>query len=121
MPWIEVEGYGSYEVADGTRLVRALESSGVDMLHRCGGWARCTTCRVAFTSGEPEAMTVAEHDKLVERDLLGEVRLSCQILCDHDMALRPAMPMRTSAHDEPGPTPEAAITPEPEWRSRPSP
>ncbi|CAA9530634.1 MAG: Ferredoxin [uncultured Thermoleophilia bacterium] len=121
MARIEVEGYGTYEVEDGTRLVRALEDHGVDMLHRCGGYARCTTCRVTFTAGEPDAMTVAERDKLLERDLLGRVRLSCQIVCDHDMALRPAMPLGSSDFTEPGPTPEATITPEPEWTTRPAP
>jgi ferredoxin len=119
VPRIDVEGYGAFEAPDGARLVRALEDNGVDMLHRCGGWARCTTCRVRFTSGEPETMTLAERDKLTERELLGEMRLSCQILCDHDMALVPAMPQRTSGLADPGPTPEPQITPPPEWTTRP--
>ena len=61
-----IEGYGEHEVEPGTRLVRAIQVAGVDILHRCGGFARCTTCRVEFLAGEPERMTVAEHDKLVD-------------------------------------------------------
>lgn len=120
MPRIEAEGYGSFDVADGTRLVRALENSGVDILHRCGGYARCTTCRVEFSEGEPERMTVAERNKLTEKELIGQVRLSCQILCDHDMKLRPVMTMSNQELSDPGPTPESSITPEPEWTERPS-
>lgn len=120
MPRIEVDGYDGFEVADGTRLVRALEENGVDILHRCGGYAKCTTCRVDFSAGEPEQMTAAEYTKLSDKELLGQVRLSCQIVCDHDMALRALMTLRESGLPDPGPQPEATITPEPEWRSRPA-
>lgn len=119
MPRIEVEGYGTFEVAAGTRLVRALEENGVDVLHRCGGYAKCTTCRVTFSAGEPEQMTVAEYEKLADQQLLGQVRLSCQINCDTDMSLRALMTLRESGLPDPGGQPEATITPEPEWRERP--
>ena len=115
MPRLEVEGYGAFEVADGTRLVRAIEDNGVDILHRCGGYAKCTTCRVEFISGEPAQMTQAERDKLSEKDLLGQTRLSCQILCDQDMQLRPLMTLRESGLPDPGPQPEDQLTPPPEW------
>lgn len=120
MPKIQVEGFGTYEVANGTRLVRAIESNGVDILHRCGGYARCTTCRVTFVAGEPTTMTVAERDKLQERGLAGQFRLSCQIACDHDMHLKPELLLSTSGLPDPGPEPEATITPEPEWTTKPS-
>ena len=120
MSWIEVEGYGTFEVGEETRLVRALESNGVDILHRCGGYARCTTCRVEFISGEPDRMTVAEHDKLVDKEVLGQVRLSCQILCDRDMHVRPLMTLKESGLPDPGPEPAETITPEPEWRDVPA-
>ena len=64
MPKLEVQGYGTYDVAAGTRLVRAIEGNGVDILHRCGGNARCTTCRVEFAEGEPTTMTEAEYAKV---------------------------------------------------------
>ena len=119
MPKLEVVGYGVYEVPAGTRLVRAIEGNGVDILHRCGGNARCTTCRVEFTSGEPTTMTEAEHTRLVAREILGQVRLSCQILCDHDMAVKPVNTLAASGLPDPGPEPAATITPDPVWRDRP--
>jgi ferredoxin len=119
MPKLEIEGRGTVEVAAGTRLVRAIEDSGVDIGHRCGGWARCTTCRVEFLAGEPRRMTVAERDKLAERDLLGSVRLSCQCSVEGDLRVRPLMLVSEQGWSDPGPTPEAEITPPPEWVERP--
>src|SRR3990172_5449069 len=88
MPKVTVEGFSTVDVANDKRLVLAIEQdAGVDILHACGGNARCTTCRVEFISGEPERMTQAEKTRLAERGLTG-VRLSCQITCDHDIAVR---------------------------------
>src|SRR5690242_10346356 len=87
MPRLTVEGSGTYDVAAGKRLVLAIEEAGVDILHACGGNARCTTCRVEFVSGEPTKMTQAEKQKLAEKGLVG-VRLSCQIACEGDMTVR---------------------------------
>jgi ferredoxin len=102
------------EVAEGTRLVLAIEGSGVEIGHRCGGYARCTTCRVAFAEGEPATMTRAEYDKLTERGLIGQYRLSCQIVCDHDMAVAEvAMTKENQGWTDTGPAPEAAVTPDP--------
>src|SRR5207248_2596567 len=61
MSKLTVEGAGQFEVPQGKRLVLALEDEAkIDQLHACGGYARCTTCRVQFLSGEPEQMTEAE-------------------------------------------------------------
>jgi len=88
MPKLTVEGVGEFEVPQGKRMVLALEDeAGIDQLHACGGNARCTTCRVEVIAGEPTKMTTAERDVLAARGLTG-VRLSCQMLCDHDMAVR---------------------------------
>ena len=84
----KVDGVGEFEVPQGKRLVLALvQDAGIDQLHACGGNARCTTCRVEFLSGEPEQMTVAEKNVLAAKGVSG-VRLSCQIMCDHDMTVR---------------------------------
>ncbi|WP_034385486.1 2Fe-2S iron-sulfur cluster-binding protein [Deinococcus sp. YIM 77859] len=115
---IMVEGYGVIRAQEGERLVLALERGGVDLLHRCGGQARCTTCRVQFLEGEPDAMTVAEYDKLTEKGLLGQARLSCQIECAQGMALTP-LQTRRSTGLEPGKTPAESIEPEPVWTTRP--
>lgn len=119
MPRIEVDGYGTFEVERDQRLVRAIEANDVDILHRCGGYAKCTTCRVEFFAGEPERMTEAEQEKLAEKGLLGQVRLSCQILTNDDMRVRPLMTLSESGLPDPGPEPEPQITPEPVWTTRP--
>lgn len=116
MPKLTINGE-DYEVAEGKRLVLAIEEQGVNIGHRCGGHARCTTCRVEFEAGEPETMTVAEFNKLRERDLLGDVRLSCQIVvCDHDMSVKPLMTLESEGWSDTGPEPEPTVTPTPEWR-----
>ena len=55
MPKLTVEGYRTVDVESGKRLVLAIEQDAkVDVLHACGGNARCTTCRVEFIAGEPD-------------------------------------------------------------------
>ncbi len=115
MPKLTVEGVGTFDVPQNKRLVLALEQdAGVDQLHACGGNARCTTCRVEFIDGEPERRTRAEIAALERRGLTG-VRLSCQILCDHDMSVRAISRLAGSGRPDPGPTPAAEITPPPEY------
>ena len=115
MPKLTVEGYGTFDVAEGRRLVLAIEQDAkVDILHACGGNARCTTCRVEFIEGEPTTQTVAEKERLAARGLTG-VRLSCQILCDHDMAVRAISRLEGSGRPDPGGTPQDTITPPPQW------
>ena len=115
MPTLTVEGFRSVDVESGKRLVNAIEQdAGVDILHACGGNARCTTCRVVFVSGEPTRMTNAEKTKLEEKGLTG-MRLSCQIECDHDMAVQAISRLEGSGRPDPGRTPEPAIQPPPEW------
>ena len=115
MPTLTVEGFRSVEVPSGKRLVLAIEQdAAVDVLHACGGNARCTTCRVEFISGEPGRMTKAEKMKLEERGLQG-IRLSCQIECDHDMTVRAISRLEGSGRPDPGKTPEPTIQPPPEW------
>ena len=115
MPTLTVEGFAPVVVDHGKRLVLAIEQdAGVDVLHACGGNARCTTCRVEFIAGEPSAMTLAEKTRLAERGLTG-VRLSCQIVCDHDMTVRAISRLTGSGRPDPGRTPEPTIQPPPEW------
>jgi ferredoxin len=115
MPTLTVEGFPSVGVPSGKRLVLAIEQdAGVDVLHACGGNARCTTCRVEFVSGEPDRMTKAEQTRLEEKGLSG-IRLSCQIECDHDMTVRAISRLEGSGRPDPGKTPEPTIQPPPEW------
>ena len=115
MPSLTVEGYGTFEVAAGKRLVLALaDDAGVDQLHACGGNCRCTTCRVEFTEGEPEMMTEAEKATLADRGLEG-VRLSCQIAVEADMSVRAISRLEGSGRPDPGSRPEDTIQPDPVW------
>ena len=115
MPKLTVEGFPTVEVETGTRLVLAIEQkAGVDVLHACGGNARCTTCRVEFVEGEPARMTMAEQQVLAAKGVTG-ARLSCQITCDHDMTVRAISRLTGSGRPDPGPTPAPVITPPPQW------
>lgn len=115
MPKLTIEGVTSVEVPAGKRLVLALtQDAGIDQLHACGGKARCTTCRVEFIEGEPDQMTVAERDVLAAKGLTG-VRLSCQILCDHDMTVRATSRLEGSGRIDAGHEPATEIEPPPEW------
>jgi ferredoxin len=113
MPKLTVENVGQCDVPEGKRLVLALEDEArVDQLHACGGNARCTTCRVEFVQGEPERMTVAEKSILAARGLTG-VRLSCQIICDHDMTVRIISRLAGSGRKDAGLRPLNDIQPQP--------
>ena len=105
MPKLTVEGFATVEVEQGKRLVLGIEQdAGDDILHACGGNARCTTCRVEFISGEPEQITAAEKSKLEERGLTG-MRLACQITCEQDMTVRAISRLEGSGRADPGGTP----------------
>jgi ferredoxin len=92
MPKINAEtatGPVEIDAPAGKKLVLALEDGGVDILHRCGGNARCTTCRVQILEGEPGEMEELERNRLaVEAELAPNVRLSCQIRVQDDLKVR---------------------------------
>src|SRR5579875_3095519 len=88
MPTITVKGETPFEAPSGKKLVLCIEDAGIDILHRCGGFARCTTCRVHFLEGEPSQMGAAERETLEEDGLLGQFRLSCQIRVESDMTVQ---------------------------------
>ncbi len=111
MPTLTIEGKGKFEIAVGTRLVNALEANGGEPLHRCGGKARCTTCKVEFVSGEPETMTEAEKAKLEAKGDLGKYRLSCQCTVDADMHVKVLQPFSESGLEDPGPAPADVVEP----------
>jgi ferredoxin len=113
MPKLTVENVGTFDVPQGKRLVLALEDEAhIDQLHACGGNARCTTCRVEFIAGEPAQMTEAEKTVLAARGLTG-VRLSCQMLCDHDMTVRAISRLAGSGRKDAGGRPADTIMPQP--------
>jgi ferredoxin len=121
MPKLMVDGYGSFEIPQGKRLVNALtDIAKVDQLHACGGNARCTTCRVQFSSGEPTKMTQAEKDVLAIRGLSDQagLRLSCQIECDQDMAVQVVSRLQDSGRSDAGARPADSIQPPPVWTEK---
>src|SRR6185369_5193049 len=92
MPKIQAEtanGLVETEAPEGKKLVLVIEDAGVDILHRCGGNARCTTCRVEILEGDPGEMQELERNRLaVESELGPNVRLSCQIHVNQDLKVR---------------------------------
>ena len=79
-------GTQTIETPEGKKLVLVLEDAGIDILHRCGGNARCTTCRVEIVEGDPEPMGELERNRLaMEAELADNVRLSCQIHPSSDL------------------------------------
>jgi ferredoxin len=82
-------GTKQIEAPEGKKLVLAIEDAGIDILHRCGGNARCTTCRVEVLEGDPGEMGELERNRLaMEAELPDHVRLSCQIRVKDDLKVR---------------------------------
>jgi len=98
---ISVVGFPDITAEEGAKLARAIEVGGFDISHRCGGNARCTTCRVKFLSEEPP-MGEKEHDCLEEDEVLGQFRLACQIRVDRDMSVE-VLQRASDMGWEPGP------------------
>src|SRR3982750_4054673 len=109
MPTITAEiasGTQTFEAPTGKKLVLAIEDAGIDILHRCGGNARCTTCRVEVTSGDPGEMQELERNRLaMETGLPDNVRLSCQIRVHDNLQVRVVNQARVRGMDA-GPRPE---------------
>ena len=121
MPQLTVESVGTFEVPAGKRLVNALtDDAKIEQLHACGGNARCTTCRVQFVAGEPERMTQAEKELLAARGLTAHpgLRLSCQIVCDHDMTVKAISLLPGSGRKDAGSRPADDVQPPPVWTTK---
>ena len=118
MPTLTIESVGDYEIQAGTRLINAIiDTAKADQHYSCGGQAKCTSCRVQFVEGEPERMTIAEKDLLAANKLDEQtgLRLSCQILVEHDVTIKlmvPKPPNKQPNH------PADIIVPPPVWTSK---
>lgn len=89
MPTVMVEGEKAFQVEAGTKLVLAIEDAGIDILHRCGGVAKCTTCRVQILSGDLAPMGEIELERLAREASFGpDIRLSCQVRVESDLSIR---------------------------------
>lgn len=106
MPTIQVEGRGSFQAEEGRKLVLVLEDNGVDILHRCGGNARCTTCRVEILEGDAGTIGEIEAELLMKKEITDSaIRLSCQIRVYTDLSVKPLMTASESGL-EPGGRPQ---------------
>jgi len=94
MPKITAEtasGTVEFDCESGRKLVLCLEDNGVDILHRCGGNAKCTTCRVDVMAGDAGAVGEAEAAVLSAKpDVTESTRLSCQFRVTGDMHVKVA-------------------------------
>jgi ferredoxin len=107
VPKVTMDGIGETTCAVGRRLVLAIEESGVDILHRCGGNARCTTCRVEILEGEAPPKTEAEEARLARlEDVPENLRLSCQVQVRSDLTVRVIRRLQDNPYmSDPGPPP----------------
>ncbi len=109
MPNITAEtatGTVTIDAAAGRKLVLELEDNGVDILHRCGGNARCTTCAVEMIDGDAGQLGEAEVAVLTAKGLAGgNIRLSCQIRCENDLSFK-VLRQASTAGIEAGTRPE---------------
>jgi ferredoxin len=109
MPLINAEtasGKVSFEAELDKKLVLAIEDNGIDILHRCGGNARCTTCRVEVLKGDPGPIGEAEAGILATKtDLNERTRLSCQIRILEDLDIK-VINQASVAGIDPGTRPE---------------
>lgn len=86
---VHVQDEGDVTVERGRRLVLGLEDAGIDILHRCGGNARCATCRVEVIEGEPTPVTPWEETRLAElKNRRETTRLACQIRVQEPLTVR---------------------------------
>ena len=113
MPTVIVDDR-SVEVPGGTRLTIAIEQAGIEIGHRCGGKARCTTCRVEVHEGEPIGMTRSEFVRLREAGLLDSHRLSCQLVVEDDMRVSSVMTKQNQGWPDTGPALDEHLVPESE-------
>lgn len=114
MPQVTLQGLKTIDVRDGRRLLVAIEEAGIDILHRCGGQAKCTTCRVELIEGDAGEMTDAERKRLAQEDALDpNVRLSCQIMCHNDLTVRVINRLSETDLSDAGPPPSEELQPTP--------
>jgi len=109
-------------VESGTKLLKALIVNETNIVHACGGNARCTTCRVTIHKGVPTKKTQAQQERFERAIKFGgtqfdhpAVFLSCQVVVENDMTVSVSEEFNSVIHDSPGKDTEDKITPDPVW------
>lgn len=106
-----VSGPQAFDVEEGRKLVLCIEDQGIDILHRCGGNARCTTCRVEIVHGDPGPIGEAEKSiMLTKGDMTDHMRLSCQVRVIDDLHVK-VINQASVAGIDAGPRPVEETTP----------
>ncbi len=109
-------------VESGTKLLKALIDHETDIVHECGGQAKCTTCRVTIRKGVPTKETQAQKERFEKKINAGAsqfdhpaVFLSCQVSVENDMTVSISEEFNKVIHDSRGKDTEDNITPDPIW------
>lgn len=109
-------------VESGTKLLKALIDQETDIVHECGGNAKCTTCRVTIHKGVPTKETQAQKERFEKKIKFGAsqfdhpaVFLSCQVVVENDMTVSISETFNKTIHDSRGKDTEDKITPDPVW------
>jgi len=109
-------------VERGTKLLKALIDHETDIVHTCGGNAKCTTCRVTIHKGVPTKKTQAQHERFEKLIESGQTQfdhpavfLSCQVVVENDMTVSVSETFNHVIHDSPGKDTEGKVTPDPVW------
>ena len=101
----------AFDAEEGRRLVLCIEDEGIDILHRCGGNARCTTCRVEILFGDPGPIGDAEKSIMATKDDMDDhMRLSCQVRVIDDLHVKVINQVSVKGMDA-GPRPSEEMTP----------
>jgi len=88
MPVVTIMPSGkTIEVAEGSRLLDAVMSSGEDIEHKCDGKAECGSCHIFVQEGRKSVSRAqrAEHEKLDSIIGVGsKSRLACQVMLGNE-------------------------------------
>ncbi len=88
------------EIKKGQTILRAARQGRIELRHKCGGKASCTTCKViiADQSGISPVST-KEIRKLGEENIDKGLRLSCQTQVFHEVVVKiPEDPYKARIH-----------------------
>ena len=95
---IRYTGHGALRMSRGTSVLEASRINGLPHPSRCGGRARCATCRVLVISSEGPlpAPGKAERALLTRIDAPAQVRLGCQLRPQSDISVQVLLPFLAS-------------------------
>ena len=95
---IRYTGHGALRMSRGTSVLETSRINGIPHPSRCGGRARCATCRVLVISSEGPlpAPGKAERALLTRIDAPPQVRLGCQLRPQSNISVQVLLPFLAS-------------------------